>query len=248
MWQHQGLGVSSGYSALSALHVDINASNNTMRKSVHRLFNDLPVSANPPGTRIPQRCCHERLFGLCETQHAELVERIRTAVYNIYVTLKRWRITRQDFPILIDTYCDGGDVLTFFLTDSIGKGDVQLLMELENFVVGAARLCKPRLDERSVVMPSVSHMTLLRMLYQTSGVRHMPAKDIDTLHLCQIAFSRYDGDGGGDSFVVERGVEKRRRAVSFAERLGAPRRVAPLLPFGLVKVAGQDNWEEKIEV
>ena len=179
LWQQQDLGISDGAAALAASLVDVTSSNDAVQTDATHLFDSTGYCENPPGTRVPRKCCHEKYHGLCASLHSRVLERIQIAVFNVHQVLRRWRITAAHMPIMIDL-CIGIDGVAlsarrFFLTATVGTGQTQLLLPVTTFDRGRRSICRPLyvaavVGAQPVVQPTTSNLALQAILEDASQV------------------------------------------------------------------------------
>lgn len=96
------------------------------------------VVQNPAGTRVLGRSCRFRYYGLCPEQDIDIFQKVKFAVGNMHRMLKLWSLGRSALPLIV-TF-QAGDFLNdgrrYLLTDDIGNGDAQVLVELRQALDG----------------------------------------------------------------------------------------------------------------
>ena len=168
LFEGADLGMCSGSVGLAPTIIDEEMSNEDILAAAKRFFSyDDREVENPPGTRIPTRCCKRKYFGLCGTDHELRIPAIQTAVYNVYTYVKRWAVA---LPSFFSLAIQGAPPCYYLMTHSIGTGQVQLLVHADKFGHGDDQLVSLRTRPSSGVFGRrmldavTSQMELLRLL------------------------------------------------------------------------------------
>lgn len=226
---------------------------------LHQYFGYDPHEVgNPPGSHQPSRCCRSAHFGLCPTTDQQVFCKCQVFSANLHVLLKRWKITRTSFPVLVSLQVRPADAAPaatvseyFFITDDIGKGDTQVLVRARvtqqsrlRFMatLGIVAVHGGGGEQREVVVPVFSQVALRDLLLRARAAAGLEnVESIEQVSLSILAVSRWESAEEGEAargFAALMGESLHSCDVSLRGRIGERRVAAAVpasrLPFGLL--------------
>jgi len=203
------------------------------------------VSKNPKESRVPRRGCRIRFYGLCCANDSDVLAFVRDAVFNVHALLKRWGLKRgsKEWPLLVRWSVLGAhgaaDTSEYFVvTDDIGKGECQVLLQLRPVNDVLLRL-ESTIDahHRNIPVASFSHGVFANLLRCVAVRRHVEPKDLTQMHLT--VFNREVCDDV-QYLQFRRGTVMREAPFPIKHKLGIrrprPETVPVKLPFGFTWV------------
>ena len=134
-------------------------------------FFDDHCVVNPvnPARPVKRDCCHIAHNGLCCED--ELLAKCNNFAFNLHTTVKtHWKLGRDDLPIVIQMAHDGHATETHLLTDIVGKGDTQTLIQLVEETPG---ILEPALTEDGAVQVSFSQLVAKRVIRNAANAREI---------------------------------------------------------------------------